>query len=98
MAYSIRIRLAELNQHILGATARNSGPLARELQAWFAHYLGTNSKEAGIELDEVFFPLRLEDNSLVMLDGLDEAPSLSGSPELGKAGTKRSRPTLAANL
>ncbi|UCC32052.1 MAG: SUMF1/EgtB/PvdO family nonheme iron enzyme, partial [Phycisphaerales bacterium] len=74
--FPILIRLAELAEHIAASRDRKVGPTIADSPAWLAHFLATASEESGAGLDEEFFRAQLEDGSaLVLLDGLDEAPS-----------------------
>ena len=74
--FPILIRLGELAEHIATSRARNHGPTATDSPLWLAHFLATNSEDSAAGLDEAFFRARLENgSSLVLLDGLDEAPS-----------------------
>ncbi len=72
----IFIPVSELLAHIAAATHRQQGPLSPEAPLWIPHFLGTTCTDSGLELDEAFFRDALEGgNCLVMLDGLDEAPT-----------------------
>jgi formylglycine-generating enzyme required for sulfatase activity len=79
----VLIRLAEFWQHIEAAHKRGLGPTTLASPAWLGHYLASRCEETGISLDEGFFRARLEsdgsdsapDSALILLDGLDEAPS-----------------------
>jgi hypothetical protein len=70
------IRVSELLAHIAAAVGRQEGPLSPEASLWIPHFLGTSCMDSGLDVDEAFFRDALErGNCLVMLDGLDEAPT-----------------------
>src|SRR5271157_5118748 len=81
--FPVLIRLAELWQHIQAAYKRGLGPTTLDSPAWLGHFLASRCGEAGIGLDERFFRAVLETvgsdatpgSALILLDGLDEAPS-----------------------
>ena len=73
--FPVLINLDELWQHVLKADKQGVGPSTLESPDWFAHYLG-NNQEAGMGLGVSFFRARLaSDSTVVLLDGLDQAPS-----------------------
>ncbi len=75
--FPILIRVAELSEHIRCCRERREGPRQGETSAaWIEHYLGVAATENKLGLDEAFFRERLEGGeTIVLLDGLDEAPS-----------------------
>src|SRR5271157_1016183 len=74
--FPMRIAIATLWRHIEEAHKRGSGPTTLESSGWLAHYLATQCGEAELDLKEEFFRARLSsDSAMVLLDGLDEAPS-----------------------
>jgi len=70
------VRVSELLAHIAAAGSRQQGPLSPDAPLWIPHFLGTTCIDSGLELDQGYFQDALESgNCLVMLDGLDEAPT-----------------------
>jgi hypothetical protein len=70
------IPLAHLWQHIESARGQGEGPTTLQSPAWLPHYLAAQCAEKEIELNEEFFRARLKRGPvLLLLDGLDEAPS-----------------------
>ena len=81
--FPILIRLADLASHMARADERKAGPLGRTSPAWLPHYLATHCGEHSLGLDEGFFRGRLESGqAIVLLDGLDEAPTLADRKSL----------------
>ena len=53
-------------------------PLGTDAPGWLVHYLATECREARHGLTEAFFEQQFADGAvLLLLDGLDEAPSES---------------------
>jgi formylglycine-generating enzyme required for sulfatase activity len=74
--FPILIRVAELTSHIANSKNRSGAPTTDESPGWIPHYLATASEEADLGLGETFFRERLDGGeALVLLDGLDEAPT-----------------------
>jgi formylglycine-generating enzyme required for sulfatase activity len=74
--FPILIRVSELTSHIANARNRSGAPTTDESPGWIPHYLATASEEADLGLGETFFRERLDSGeALVLLDGLDEAPT-----------------------
>ena len=76
--FPVLIELARLAEHIDGTTRSNVGsmPTTATSPAWLKHFLGATSEGSSWGLDEVYFQEKLESGScIVLLDGLDEAPS-----------------------
>jgi formylglycine-generating enzyme required for sulfatase activity len=72
--FPLLVRISELDQHIAKTLeARDPGDPAHDTEArWIAHFLASQ----GWGLDEAFFREKLEvDNTVLLLDGLDEAAS-----------------------
>ncbi|MGH9719179.1 MAG: SUMF1/EgtB/PvdO family nonheme iron enzyme [Bryobacteraceae bacterium] len=77
--FPILIRVAELEEHIehCWGNRTESSPAAKESPAWLGHFLGRRSEDQKWELDREFFEQKLgEATTVVLLDGLDEAPSV----------------------
>ncbi len=74
VVFPIFIRIADLEQHVNQCMERreaNGAPTIRDHSGWLAHFLHRTQG-----LPESYFLARLrEANTLVMLDGLDEAPT-----------------------
>ncbi len=76
--FPVLIRVAELVEHIRTARAQQQGPLATDAPGWLVHYLATECREARHGLTDAFLEQQLTDGRvLLLLDGLDEAPSES---------------------
>jgi formylglycine-generating enzyme required for sulfatase activity len=70
------IRIAELEEHINNSVGREGAPTAKNSPAWLAHFLGSQSRDYHWELSDEYFENRLcSKNTIIMLDGLDEAPN-----------------------
>jgi len=80
------IRVADLNQHIRRHLAARtpSAPTNPSAPAWLAHFLGEQGREFAWGTSEEFFRRLLSDGSLVLLDGLDEAPDRTEREQLAK--------------
>ena len=71
--FPIFISISELVEHIWRQSHR---PRPDDSPAWLSHFLTSRSEELNQGLDEHFFRKKLEEGpSIVLLDGLDEAPS-----------------------
>jgi formylglycine-generating enzyme required for sulfatase activity len=83
--FPILIRLVDLWHHMQVASARSTGPIGMDEPLWLSHYLGIRCEDADMSLDEEFFrtQLQLESTSL-LLDGLDEAPSVHAREQLAR--------------
>ncbi|MCY2996382.1 MAG: SUMF1/EgtB/PvdO family nonheme iron enzyme [Planctomycetota bacterium] len=76
--FPVLVRIAELVDHIQTHRGRNAGPANSDAPDWLLHYLAHQCLENRQGLTERFLKQQLEDgNTLVLLDGLDEAPSES---------------------
>jgi len=76
--FPVLIRVAEFVEHIRTARAQQQGPLATDASGWLVHYLATECREARHGLTDAFPEQQLADGRvLLLLDGLDEAPSES---------------------
>jgi len=74
--FPLVVRVTELCEHIANAAGQHRAPTVRTSNAWIAHFLGCCAEAAGQGLDEEFFRAKLKGNSaLVLVDGLDEAPT-----------------------
>jgi hypothetical protein len=76
--FPLFIRLAELVEHISLSRRRqgSSLPTTAESPAWFPHFLAASSTESNQGLDDDFFRSKLDSgDAILLLDGLDEAPS-----------------------
>jgi formylglycine-generating enzyme required for sulfatase activity len=76
--FPILIRIAELEEHIENCVLRSvkDAPTTRESPAWLPHFLERRSVELGWDLSAAVFEQKLHEKStVVLLDGLDEAPS-----------------------
>jgi formylglycine-generating enzyme required for sulfatase activity len=72
----VLIRVAELEQHIEKCRQRQDVPATKDSPAWLVHFLEIQSKEHQWGLDRGFFEEKLRARTtVVLLDGLDEAPS-----------------------
>ena len=70
------IRISELLAHITKADHRQEGPMTTEAPMWIPHFLGAMCEDCSLELNSNFFEDALEQGAcLVLLDGLDEAPT-----------------------
>jgi formylglycine-generating enzyme required for sulfatase activity len=77
------IPLAYLWQHIESARGQGKGPTTLQSPAWLPHYLAAQCAEKEIELKEGFFRAQLKRGPvLLLLDGLDEAPSAQSRAHL----------------
>lgn len=75
--FPILIRIAELESHIRVCSERREPgcPASNQSPAWLSHFLSSKSTELGWRLDSEFFDHKLNDiATVVLLDGLDEAP------------------------
>jgi formylglycine-generating enzyme required for sulfatase activity len=73
-AFPILVRLADLATHVRAHRGASGVPATPESAAWLPHFLGAMSRGDEWGLDEEFFRAQLRDPSVVLLDGLDEAP------------------------
>jgi len=76
--FPIFIRIAELEEHIENCRHRQDVgvPTTGESPSWLVHFLGRRSAELRWDLDGDFFERKLGGKTtVVLLDGLDEAPS-----------------------
>lgn len=81
--FPARIPLATLWQHIESAQKQGAGPTTPQAPAWLAHYLAAQCAGKEIELKEDFFRARLKRGpAVLLLDGLDEAPSFQSRAQL----------------
>ncbi|MCH8149609.1 MAG: metallophosphoesterase, partial [Planctomycetes bacterium] len=72
----IFVRLSELVEHMEAVHGRPDAPSIRRLPEWLCHFLNATNQEACEGLDEEFFHNRLAGGqAMLLLDGLDEAPS-----------------------
>jgi len=72
----IYIRMGELSEHRTACRERKQGPTLSDSPAWIPHFLAERSKDNDWGLDEKFFREALaKGEALLLLDGLDEAPS-----------------------
>ena len=74
--FPIFVRLPELAEYIAATRGTSGAPRASHRAAWLPHFLAAAAQDDGDSgLDEEFFRRQLEgDASVVLLDGLDEAP------------------------
>jgi formylglycine-generating enzyme required for sulfatase activity len=86
--FPLWVEVPRLAKHIRNASERrlSGAPLSGDdSPAWLWHYLGTTSSEEGHGLDQDFFRRRLEDGGcIVLLDGLDNAPTQPARKALAK--------------
>jgi hypothetical protein len=74
--FPILVRVGDLTDHIAAAKNRSDAPTRGTSLGWLPHYLAQSSEEADMGLSEAFFRERLDSgDALVLLDGLDEAPT-----------------------
>jgi len=74
--FPMLISLADLGQYVSRLRDHNTGPIALDAPAWLPRYLATAAEENHAGLTAAFFESQLESGSaIVLLDGLDEAPS-----------------------
>jgi len=74
--FPIFVRVADLIDYIATAKNRPGAPALETAPVWLTHFLASASEEANLGLDEAFFRDQLESGqALVLLDGLDEAPT-----------------------
>jgi len=77
--------LAEFIDNRRSGTGPDRHPAAREAPTWLPQFLGARSEELGLGLDESYFRRRIaEGPCLVLLDGLDEAPSQEAREALSR--------------
>ena len=76
MPFPLCIRASDLARHMRAMGERGIGPAQPTSPFWLAHFLDAESKENETALTEDFFREQLKDDrAIVLLDGLDEAPS-----------------------
>ena len=76
MPFPLCIRASDLARHVREMGKRGIGPAQPTSPFWLAHFLGAESEENETALTEEFFREQLNgDQAIVLLDGLDEAPS-----------------------
>ena len=74
--FPLFVRIAELEEHIEKCQRRDGVPPAKSSPMWLAHFLMTRSQEYEWDLNGEFFEEKLrEKDTVVLLDGLDEAPN-----------------------
>jgi hypothetical protein len=74
--FPILVRVGDLADHISAAKNRTNAPTRGSSMGWLPHYLAQSSEEADMGLPVAFFRERLDTgDALVLLDGLDEAPT-----------------------
>jgi hypothetical protein len=84
-AFPLLIRIADLEEHIVKCDRRQDVPTAKDSPAWLAHFLKSRSEENHWELDGNFFEEKLRGKAtVVLLDGLDEAPSRERRQEMAR--------------
>lgn len=72
------VRISELAQLMMSSAGARDAPSALNSPAWLPYYLETRCKELNFELSAEYFRKRLHDGSaILLLDGLDEAPTHS---------------------
>ena len=70
------VRISELAEHIRNCSGQKRSPTS-ESPEWLVHFLTAKSDELNWSLDAAFFKKTLSEGSCVLLlDGLDEAPSV----------------------
>ena len=75
-ALPVLVKLARLLAFMKEHRAEPGAPGHPDTPCWLARYCGTRSAECGSGLDEAFFQSLLDTGkAIVLLDGLDEAPS-----------------------
>jgi len=85
--FPLFLRLAEVAEHIAASRRMTSAsmPTTSESAAWLPHYMAVMSVETNLGLDENFFRAQLESgNAILLLDGLDEAPTRAARVMLSK--------------
>ena len=72
------VRVADLAEHIRACLGQNGAPTDHDSPEWIAHYLAARSVEiqSGISY-KAFSRLLGDERTLLLLDGLDEAPGRS---------------------
>lgn len=73
--FPILVRLWELQQHIAACRGKNQGPAVTDDPLWLPHLLASQWGEGDSNLEEDFWTGKLRGGALLLLDGLDEAPS-----------------------
>jgi formylglycine-generating enzyme required for sulfatase activity len=72
----ILVKLAQLVEHIRQSRGRGDTPSLPDVPEWLPHFLGTLSHGSAMGLDKKFFlDLFKKGGAILLLDGLDEAPS-----------------------
>ncbi|HZT32156.1 MAG TPA: SUMF1/EgtB/PvdO family nonheme iron enzyme [Bryobacteraceae bacterium] len=83
--FPLLIRIAELEEHIEKFQRAEGAPANRHSPAWLAHFLRACSQEHQWGLGEEFFQEKLrEKTTVLLLDGLDEAPSRVRREEMAR--------------
>ncbi|MCY2988994.1 MAG: SUMF1/EgtB/PvdO family nonheme iron enzyme [Planctomycetota bacterium] len=74
--FPLFLRLSDLNEHIRAAHERGDGPTIKHLADWLPHFLASAWRAGCPGADESWFQdLLSSGRAIVLLDGLDEAPS-----------------------
>lgn len=74
--FPLFVRIAELEEHIEKCQRWDGVPPAKSSPMWLAHFLKTRSQEYEWDLNGEFFEQKLRAlDTVVLLDGLDEAPN-----------------------
>ena len=85
IGFPILIRIAELEEHIDKCQRRADAPPAKDSPAWLAHLLHTRSQEQQLDLSAEFFEEKLRaKGTIVLLDGLDEAPNRTRREDMAR--------------
>jgi len=72
------ISVASLIEHIAAAHGQTDAPTTTDAPTWLAHFMGNECKGAALEVDQAFFLENLTaGEATVLLDGLDEAPTVA---------------------
>jgi len=83
--FPLFVRVRDLAEYIATQRRRDSGPASAESPGWLVEYLAVQSAEIGADLSPEFFKQLLEEGAAVLLlDGLDEAPTDAERESVGR--------------
>lgn len=84
--FPLWLRISDLEQHIEKCRGREGAPTSKDSPAWLVHFFEYVCQEHKWELDREFFESQLcgENKAVLLLDGLDEAPSRIRREEMAR--------------